>query len=130
MGAGSWLLGSSSTSYLGSFNYLVLLGKMEIIVNIIFLFLAVIFNDVMDKTETLISFNASIFSKFNPNFWCKAVSAQRPFIPYTKYRVDAWHLSKSAMICCFCAAMAHNFWEFALYGFVWNFIFVPLYKNT
>lgn len=67
--------------------------------------LSAMLNAVMDKLETEISFKASVFSGLDPDFWCKPVSAHRAdFLPWTTYRLDAWHLCKSIMVvliaCC------------------------------
>lgn len=61
--------------------------------------LAALFNAVMDSLETEISFNASRFSTYDKNFWCKPFAANaRGFIPFTRYRLDAWHIAKSLML--------------------------------
>jgi len=100
------------------------------ILNSILLFLAAFFNAVMDKTETVISFYSSRFKKLNPKFWCKPISANKDFAPYTKYRVDAWHLSKSLMIICLCVAISDNIWQFLIYGFIWNLTFNLMYNKA
>lgn len=55
-------------------------------------------------------FDTSVFKKKNPKFWNPQVSWQHaPFVKYTKYRWDAWHLANSAMIVFFCAGIvAHK----------------------
>ncbi len=62
--------------------------------------LAAIFNACMDRIETIISFNDSVFSKYNPLWWSKAQSADVVNkVPFTNYKPDFWHLCKSGMIC-------------------------------
>lgn len=69
------------------------------ITTLIFIIIAAICNALMDKVETTIQFNTSIFQKLRPEFWCKVVSADTlKFIDGTKYRPDAWHFAKSIMI--------------------------------
>lgn len=46
----------------------------------ILVILAAIFNSCMDRVETVISFNDSIFSKYNPLWWSKAQSADNKYI--------------------------------------------------
>jgi hypothetical protein len=106
--------------------------------------LAAFFNAVMDRIETLISFNVSIFCNLDPRFWCKPVSAHHAkFIPFTKYRLDAWHLAKSGMVIALCSAIALAAGSgFMLQmpvvggivlviacGCVWNFVFEMCYSG-
>lgn len=89
----------------------------------------------MDKTETIISFNNSIFKNLNGDFWCKVNSSERPFIWGTKYRVDAWHLSKSLMIIFMALAIViytpvfNWLIDFILVGAVWNIVFNLCYNK-
>lgn len=70
-----------------------------ILLGYLFWCLAAALNALMDTLETKISFQASKLRKLDINKWCKAVTANnRGFLPYTKYRVDPWHLAKSGMI--------------------------------
>lgn len=111
----------------------------------VFLILAAVLNAMMDKLDTYISFDASIFCKWDEKFWCKPVSAHTVgFIKGTKYRPDGWHLCKSAMIVCLaaCAACLFGFgatacdsfqwWMpailFLFYGAIWNLAFNTAYK--
>jgi hypothetical protein len=58
-------------------------------------------NALMDKVGDPVAFKKSIFSspKYKISFWSKDESAKSTkFIKFTKYRPDAWHLSKSGMI--------------------------------
>lgn len=59
--------------------------------------LASLFNSVMDKTKDTIQYNSSIFRNWNPKFWNDQVS-EHIFILGTKYKPNAWHISKSCML--------------------------------
>ena len=97
----------------------------------IFLILASICNACMD-TLSFHFFN-SVFCSLNPNFWNPNYSwAFEKLIPFTKYRVDAWHLFKSAMIVFFCLAIVFfngKLWEFIILGCVWNLTFNIFYEK-
>ena len=68
--------------------------------------MAGIFNAVMDRTENSVAFNRSVFNHLDAKYWCKDVSWQYvKFLPFTKYRPDAWHVSKSLMFVCLFAAL-------------------------
>lgn len=70
---------------------------IAIIISLMFFSLAAYFNAVMDTLQ--FHFDRSVFSHKDPNFWNPAKSWQAAkFFPGTKYRMDAWHLFKSAMI--------------------------------
>lgn len=71
-------------------------------VYLVFGILAGFFMAVMDRTAEPVAFNNSIFSKKNPKWWVRSVSWEYvKFLPFTKYRPDAWHISKSCMIVSF-----------------------------
>lgn len=54
---------------------------------------------VMDKTAEPVAFNSSVFRNLNRKWWLKSVSWEYvKFLPFTKYRLDAWHLAKSLLI--------------------------------
>lgn len=97
--------------------------------------IAAFFNAVMDKTETIISFNSSVFKNLDGEFWCKVNSASRPFILGTEYRADAWHLSKSLMIIFMALAIVFYTpvfnWliDFILVGASWNLVFNLCYNK-
>lgn len=100
----------------------------------LFIFLAAICNALMDKIETIISFNTSIFRGLNKGFWCKVNSANTTFIPLTHYKVDAWHLSKSAMIIFWALAIIYYkpfipILDFLVIGSVWNLTFNTFYNH-
>lgn len=98
--------------------------------------IAAAFNAVMDRTETKIAFQSSIFSRLDLRFWLKSVSAHNiKFLPKTKYRPDAWHLAKSCMIVSLLAASVTyepvSWWwlDFLLLGCVWNATFSVFYHR-
>ena len=101
----------------------------------IFISLAAICSALMDKAENSIQFQKSVFRKFKPDFWCKTISAHAiKFIPFTKYRPDAWHLAKSAMIIFWCLASIfyHSFIpviDFIVMGVVYNATFNIFYNR-
>ena len=67
------------------------------------------FNWVMDSIENEIAFNKSVFKNLNKKFWCKTISAHNiGFIKFTKYRPDAWHISKSLMIVSFAILLSFS----------------------
>ena len=68
-------------------------------ISIFFAICAGFFLAVMDRVENEPAFNKSIFADKNPRWWCKTISWQYvDFLPFTKYRPDAWHLAKTGMI--------------------------------
>ena len=79
-----------------------------IFLSLLFWVIAAFLNAVMD---TLVHhYWHSIFNsrKLDDKFWNPAISWQTtPYLPYTKYKADAWHIAKSLMIisqalsCCF-----------------------------
>lgn len=109
------------------------MNNLEILAYIL-VFFAAIFNAAMDRLENLPAFNKSIFNHLDPKFWCKEVSWQfTNFIPYTKYRPDAWHICKSAMIVLLIAAivLSNNlqWWQFPILGTLWNVTFNLFYNK-
>lgn len=82
----------------------------------------------MDRVENDIQFNQSIFKRLKKGFWCKTESASRPFIRFTKYRPDAWHLAKSLMVIFICLAIIFYkplfpIIDFCIFGICWNIFF-------
>jgi hypothetical protein len=69
------------------------------ILSCILIALAVLCNVVMDKTKDTIQYESSVFYKWgwNPKFW-NDEAYDKEFVPFTKYKLNAWHLSKSAML--------------------------------
>lgn len=69
------------------------------LLSLLFLVLIGFFLAVMDRTNEEVAFNNSVFRKLNKKWWLRSVSWQYvKFIPWTRYRPDAWHIAKSAMI--------------------------------
>lgn len=106
----------------------------KIILSLLLFACAALLNAFMDRVETKISFNASVFNGFDPEFFCKEIAAHAvDFIPGTKYRPDAWHLAKSSMICFLSGALAlagpFRKWHFnfLLFGVLWNLVFNSFY---
>src|SRR5947209_5469427 len=61
-------------------------------------------------------FDTSVFKKLNPRFWNPAVSANyAKFLPFTKFRWDAWHIANTIMIWSFIGSVAVQL------PFVWYF---------
>lgn len=101
-------------------------------ISYIFLALASVCNAVMDTLTH--HFSQSIFRNRNGDFWNPNVSWQYVnFLPYTRYRADAWHLLKSAMIIFICLAIVFadnlNIIDFVLLGTIWNIVFNLFYNH-
>jgi hypothetical protein len=100
----------------------------EKMISLLLICLAAFCNAVMDKLAW--HFERSCFNDYDPKFWNPNVSWKyAKFIPFTKYRVDAWHLFKSAMIVLICLAIIFyspmiNIWiDFLIFGILWNTVF-------
>ena len=98
----------------------------------ILLIAAAIFKAVADTVDH--HFDTSIFRRLEPKFWDRDISsnyAKRIF----NYKVDAWHLSQSAMIVCMIAAIAlHHqklawYFEIVIGGIIWNIVFNTFYNK-
>ena len=109
--------------------------------SIIFIVLAAICCACMDTLQH--HYYNSVFNKLNDKFWNPAISwGYAKTIPFTKYKVDAWHLFKSAMICLLIGAVVmawqsgealFNVWWFYLIAFIyigimWNLTFNFFYN--
>lgn len=108
---------------------------ISLVISLYLFGLAAYCNAVMDTLQ--FHFHRSIFSHLDPLFWDPSVSWRAAkFFPWTRYRVDAWHLFKSGMI----VSMASSavvllggidydlpVWGYLLvlllYGLVWNATF-------
>ncbi len=97
--------------------------------------LAAICSAVMDLLENE-NFSSSVFHKLNPKWWYKRESDDHAnFIPFTKYRIDGWHLFKSqlvvyATIAIVAYATIINWWvDVLIYGAVWNLVFSLFYHK-
>jgi hypothetical protein len=101
------------------------------ILTYIFLILAASCNAIMDTLQH--HFSTSIFKNKNPKFWNPNVSWQFVnFLPFTKYRADAWHLAKSVMVINICISIVFfngYWWEFFIFGTVWNLTFNLFYNK-
>lgn len=104
--------------------------------SVLLVILAAIFNACMDRVETVISFNNSVFSTLNPLWWSKANSADVvKKIPFTQYKPDFWHLCKSAMICLLLAVpffykpIIGGFIDYVLLGILYNVVFEQFYSK-
>lgn len=103
---------------------------------ILFVILAAICNAVMDCLEYDTVYDKSIFRKYNPKWWLKSVSWQYSnFLPFTKYRLDGWHLFKSLTIFNMMGAVVVytpivNFLiDFVILGTIWIVIFNLFYNK-
>jgi hypothetical protein len=101
-------------------------------ISYLLLALASICNSIMDTLTH--HFSQSIFRNKNEEFWNPNVSWKFAFyLPYTKYKVDAWHLLKSAMIIFICLAIVFgnklNIIDFILLGTLWNIVFNIFYNH-
>lgn len=97
------------------------------------------------------NFFASVFKNLNPKFFYKMeswkttgypISINIPFftrkfgwrikftIPakYFGWRFDAWHITKSLIICIILIPIAHNLLEYIVMGILFNFVFSLSYK--
>jgi hypothetical protein len=110
----------------------------------LFLFtLAASCNALMDTLQH--HFYVSVFKGLNPFFWNPEKSWNNSkYIPYTKYKIDAWHLSKSSMIVLLAASIitfeypkfllgVNSFFSFiflmSIYGTLWNLTFNLFYNR-
>jgi hypothetical protein len=95
--------------------------------------IAAFFNAVQDSCDSG-HYWGTIFSKWNPKFWHKDESWK-----YAKmiggYRLDAWHLAKSATLVCLVASVVSykgiiGWWvDFVILGLVWNIVFNTFYNH-
>lgn len=100
----------------------------------ILIFFAAVCNAIMDRLENEPAFNRSIFKWKEKRFWSKEVSWQ-----YAKkifgYKLDAWHLFKSAMImlmlsaCVLYKPVISPFIDIIIFGAEWNIVFVLFYSK-
>src|SRR5688572_22267142 len=100
---------------------------------VILIILAGFFKAVADTLTH--HYDTSIFKWKDRRFWDPALSyAYAPFLKFTKYRLDAWHLANSGCIICFCAALAIGtpypwYIDFAGSGIVFNLSFNLFYDT-
>ncbi len=112
-----------------------------LLISLLLFALGAFFNAVMDTLSH--HFMISIFKDKDPSFWNPWVSGNvQKFVPGTKYRIDAWHLSKSAMIISLALSAViliggiggdiQWWWYlliFVLQGLVWNGTFNLFYNH-
>jgi hypothetical protein len=98
----------------------------------ILLVAAAIFKAVSDTVDH--HFDTSIFRRLEPKFWDRDISSDKAK-RIGGYKVDAWHLSQSAMIVCMiAAAVLHQqktawYYEIAIGGVLWNILFNVFYNK-
>lgn len=100
---------------------------------LLFIALAAMLNALMDRVENE-NFSASVFRNLNPKFWYKRESWK-----WAKqiggYRLDAWHLAKSAMlVLLITAAVAYSkvinwYIDVVVAGGVWILVFNLFYNK-
>lgn len=96
------------------------------ILSLIFIHLAAMFNAVMDKTKDTIQYDSSIFYNRDPLFWDDQRSKSE-FIIGTKYKPNAWHISKSIAGC---LLLALPFTYKSLFGGLDYLIFLTMYIQS
>lgn len=103
-------------------------------ITLLLISLAAIFKAVADTLQH--HFDTSIFKKLNPKWWNPVVSCDYVgFLPFTKYRPDAWHLANSGMIISFICAVVLSHpvtaWWLAIIigGVVFNIVFNLFYNQ-
>lgn len=86
-------------------------------------------------------FDTSVFKKLNRKFWDKSTSSEAAIkIPFTKYKVDAWHITNSIAIVFILFAIKfykplfpNRFFfsviEGIIYGTLWNLSFDLFYNK-
>lgn len=100
--------------------------------------LASVCNAVMDTLAH--HFYVSVFQKKDPKFWNPEVSWKEVgYLPFTKFKADAWHLVKSLMIILIALAICFKpYWVktgmdiimyLILLGVVWNGTFSLFYNK-
>ena len=107
---------------------------MSWLLPILFLVLAALFKAVADTLQH--HYDTSVFKNKDVKWWNPTISWKYvKFLPYTKYRPDAWHLSNSLMIICFVlTAVFHNqylsWWlELIMMGLIFNLAFILFYDE-
>lgn len=102
--------------------------------SLLLILLASIFKAIADSLAH--HFDTSVFKKLPKQFWNPAESYKYvKFIPLTKFRPDAWHLSNSAMIISFiCAVIFYEqqlkwVWELLIGGTAFNLMFSLFYDS-
>jgi hypothetical protein len=101
------------------------------IVSIVFILIAALFDAMRDTIQH--HFKKSIFNcknqKWN-DFFNMEVSNKKDFIPYTKYRFDGFHVSKSlSIIFLVLAIVGFNLLLVILFGCLWILSFNLFYND-
>ena len=103
-------------------------------ITLLLISLAAIFKAVADTLQH--HFDTSVFAKLNPKFWNPVISCNyAKFLPFTKYRLDGWHLANSGMIVFFILAVVFaspvKLWWLAIIicGVVFNLVFNLFYNQ-
>lgn len=103
-------------------------------ITILLISLAAIFKALADTLQH--HFDTSVFSKLNQKFWNPVVSCDHAkFIPFTKYRMDAWHIANSGMITAFIVAVVFatpvKYWWLSIIicGIIFNLVFNLFYNQ-
>ena len=97
--------------------------------------IAAIANACMDRVETTIHFNASVFRDLNPKFFSKVDSAGAKRLPFTNYPINFWHICKSVMICSLLAipfvhnTLFHPLIDYVIFGLLYNITFELFYSK-
>lgn len=81
---------------------------------------------VLDMLENE-NFFSSVFKNLNQKFWYKRISWQHAR-KILGYKWDAWHITKSIIICIILIPIAHNLLEYILMGISFNIVFSLTYK--
>lgn len=100
----------------------------------LFILLAAICKAVADTLQH--HYGSSLFRFSNRRFWDPEISWKyAKFLPFTKYRLDGWHLANSGMIVFFCMAVVfHHPWvswyyELLIAGILFNVVFNLFYNK-
>lgn len=105
-------------------------------ISLFLIFFAAIANAIMDNLVH--HYYKSIFnnSEFDPKFWNPDISWIREPLARTGYKLDAWHIFKSAMIVFMVLAVISYspilgwFGDLCIYGLAWNLIFNLFYNHV
>lgn len=103
-------------------------------ITILLILLASVMNAIMDRLENE-SYFTSIFKDWNQKFWYKRESWKYAKVVFN-YRIDGWHLVKSAMIVFIALAIVfyeklfNHVADFVLIGIVWNTTFEFMYATA
>lgn len=102
-------------------------------ISLILICIAAFLNAVMDTLQ--FHFFISKFKNLDMKFWNPESSWKVDPLPGTKYKPDAWHLSKSLCIIMLCMAVVFytpllgKAYDFILAGVLWNLVFNLSYNK-